>query len=90
VAFSAGGDGGKEPREHDNLERWCGGPPPSVPSDLRECFSIFEDLHRGAWMSIRWKQCWPNCHFGSLCGLKSDISRGARTFDYRCHHPQFM
>src|SRR5215470_10685671 len=25
VAFSAGGDGGGRPREHDYLERWCGG-----------------------------------------------------------------
>src|SRR5262244_1678958 len=25
VAFSAGGDGGRRPREHDYLERWCGG-----------------------------------------------------------------
>src|SRR5262245_46210134 len=29
-------------------------------------------------------------HFGPLCGLKSDISRGARSADFRCHHPQFM
>jgi hypothetical protein len=25
VAFSAGVDGGSAPREHDDLERWCGG-----------------------------------------------------------------
>ena len=25
LAFSAGGDGGRRPREHDYLERWCGG-----------------------------------------------------------------
>jgi len=25
VAFSAVGDGGRRPREHDYLERWCGG-----------------------------------------------------------------
>ena len=24
MAFSAGGDGGGGPREHDDLERWCG------------------------------------------------------------------
>jgi len=26
VAFSAGGDGGRRPREHDDLERCCGIP----------------------------------------------------------------
>src|SRR5262245_56262797 len=25
LTFSAGGDGGRRPREHDYLERWCGG-----------------------------------------------------------------
>jgi hypothetical protein len=25
VAFSAGGDGGRRPLEHDDLGRWCGG-----------------------------------------------------------------